>query len=303
MPGMHWGPFSFSLLTAVAASAAFGQTVSSAIVGTLTDPGNALVPNAQITLTGKATGATRAVQSNGAGLFRFLDLNAGEYSLQVKAPGFKTFDMSGILLASAENRDLGTLVLRLGSLTGEVSVTAQATPVQTAGPRFGPAKYVLNNWVLSGVVTVQTGAPVSPACFSISAGPQNSDPSLSGGGARCQVVANPDAYQHTFFTNFNTAAFTLAPPGTFGNIGLNILHQPSWNNFDVALDKRIQLGKDIRRLLRLRIEAFNVFNHAEFSTIGTTLTLSGATNTNTTYGQYTATDSPRQMSTTLRFEF
>jgi hypothetical protein len=168
---------------------------------------------------------------------------------------------------------------------------------------LGVAKHVLNDWVLSGVVTYQSGAPVTPGCSSVSAGPQNSDPSLSGGGARCQEVADPNAFQHSFFTNFNTAAFTLAAPQTFGNIGLGILHQPSWGNFDVALDKRVQIGKDTRRVLRMRIEAFNVFNHAEFSAIGTTLTLSGATNTNTTYGQYTGTYSPRQMSTTLRFEF
>ena len=75
----------------------------------------------------------------------------------------------------------------------------------------------------------------------------------------------------------------------------------------MALDKRIPLGKDTRRAIRARIEAFNVFNHAEFSAIGSTLSLSGVsgtnTNTNTTWGQYTATYSPRQLATTLRFEF
>lgn len=171
------------------------------------------------------------------------------------------------------------------------------------GTHLGAAKYLLNNWVLSGVAKYQSGAPVTPSCTSVSAGPQNSDPSLTGGGARCQQIADPQDFQHTFFTNFNTGAFTLAAPQTFGNIGLGVLRQPSWGNFDVALDKRIQLGKDTRRVLRMRLEAFNVFNHAEFSAIGTTLTLSGTTNTNTTYGQYTGTYSPRQVSTTLRFEF
>jgi hypothetical protein len=171
------------------------------------------------------------------------------------------------------------------------------------GSRLGPAKHVFSHWNFSGVTIFQTGAPVTPACSSLSPGPANSDPSLSGGGARCQVVADPNDYQHTFFTNFNTGAFTVAPPGTFGNIGLNTLRQPAWVNWDMALDKRIQVGKDTRRVLRLRIEAYNIFNHTEFSTIGTTLTLLGAVNTNTQYGQYTATLSPRQMSTTLRFEF
>jgi hypothetical protein len=119
-------------MAALNVCAGFSQTVSSTIVGTLTDPGNALIPGAQLTLTEKSTGATYSGKSNEAGLFRFLDLKAGEYSLRVKADGFKTFDMSAISLASSENRDLGTLVLQLGSLAEEVSVTAQATAVQTA---------------------------------------------------------------------------------------------------------------------------------------------------------------------------
>jgi hypothetical protein len=110
----------------------YGQTVSSAIVGTLTDPANALVPNAQLTLTEKATGEARTSQSNETGLFRFLNLSPGEYALRVKADGFKTLDLKGIALASSENRDLGTIVLQLGALTEAISVDAQATPVQTA---------------------------------------------------------------------------------------------------------------------------------------------------------------------------
>lgn len=168
-------------------------------------------------------------------------------------------------------------------------------------------RHLINDWVISGVTVVQTGAPVTPSCTSLAAGPANSDPSLSGGGARCQEIANPGAFQQNFFQNFNTGAFTVAPSGTFGNIGLSILRQPTWFNFDMSLDRRIPLGKEGKRALRARIEAYNVFNHTEFSTIGTTLSLSGVsgtnTNTNTTWGQDTATYSPRQLATTLRFEF
>ena len=169
--------------------------------------------------------------------------------------------------------------------------------------RLGVVKHVLDNWVLSGVTVFSSGAPVTPSCTSLSAGPANSDPSLSGGGARCQEIANPNAFTQSFYTNFNTAAFTLAPPGTFGNIGENTLRQPFWSNWNVALQKIVRVGKEGKYRVSARIEAFNVFNHTEFSTIGTTITLLGTTNTNTQTGQYTATYSPRQMATTLRFEF
>ena len=173
-------------------------------------------------------------------------------------------------------------------------------------------KHVVNDWTLSGSAAFQTGAPVTPDCSSISAGPANSDPSLSGvgawsstnpAGARCQAVADPQNSTKSFYTNFNTSAFTVAPVGTFGNIGLGILRQPSWYNLDMTLDKRIRLGSNERRQLRLRIEAYNILNHTEFSTIGTTLRMQGAVNTNTIYGQYTSTMPHRVLSTTIRLEF
>ena len=95
----------------------------------------------------------------------------------------------------------------------------------------------------------------------------------------------------------------MAPVGTFGNTGLGILRQPSWYNLDMTLDKRIRLGSNEKRQMRLRIEAYNILNHTEFSTIGTTLRLQGAVNQNTTYGQYTAAQPNRVLSTTIRFEF
>lgn len=171
-------------------------------------------------------------------------------------------------------------------------------------------KQVVSNWTISGIAAFQTGAPATPDCSSLNTGPSNSDPSLSGVGtwsatnpigARCQAVADPKNFQQSFYSNFNTSAFTVAPVGTFGNIGLGTLRQPSWYNMDVTLDKRIPLGE--RRVVRLRIEAYNVFNHTEFSSIGTSLQMLNGVNTNTLYGQYTGTMPSRVLSTTLRFEF
>ncbi|MCX6628333.1 MAG: carboxypeptidase regulatory-like domain-containing protein [Candidatus Solibacter sp.] len=174
------------------------------------------------------------------------------------------------------------------------------------------AKHIVNNWTLSGIAVWQTGAPVTPECSSLSAGAANSDPSLTGygaftaanpAGARCQAIADPQNYTKDFYHNFNTSAFALAPVGTFGNIGIGILRQPSWGNLDLTLDKRIPLGKDTRRVIRARIEAYNIMNHTEFNAIGSQLQLQGTSNVNTTWGQYTATMPSRVLSTTIRFEF
>jgi hypothetical protein len=123
-------------------------------------------------------------------------------------------------------------------------------------------KAVFGNWTISGIGIVTTGAPTTPTCSSTAAFPY-SDPSLTGigtnniSGVRCYEMANTNSFTQDFYHNFNTGAFALAPIGTFGNVGVGILRQPSWWNFDAALDKKISIKE--RAGLRLRFQAFNVF--------------------------------------------
>ena len=164
-----------------------------------------------------------------------------------------------------------------------------------------PAKSVLGGWTLSGITRFTTGAPANPSCGS-TAGFPFSDPSLTGGGSRCQMVADPQSFTHDFDHNFNLSAFTLAPIGTFGNTGLNTLRQPSWSNWDVALDKKVSIRE--RLALRVRFQAFNVVNHAEFNSIGTSSSVNAAgAQLSTSYGRYTGTQPSRQMAFTARLEF
>ena len=185
-----------------------------------------------------------------------------------------------------------------------------AYQLPNAGTSIGFLRHIINDWTLSGITTFMTGFPVTPTCTSTSSGINNSDPSWSGltatgacHGSAASRLRIPTTSQHDFYNNFNTSAFAMADPGTFGTIGLNSLRQPSFSNWDMTLARRIGLGKSETRAIRIRIEAYNIFNHTEFSTIGTTYTFSGTTNTNTQTGQYTATYSPRILSTTVRFEF
>src|SRR5216684_7866013 len=110
----------------------FGQAVTSNLLGTITDPGDATIPNVEVQIKDQATGAVRTVVSNSEGLFRANSLPPGVYSLTIKAQGFKTYTQQAINLASSETRDLGRLQMTLGSLVEEISVTAVANMVQTA---------------------------------------------------------------------------------------------------------------------------------------------------------------------------
>ena len=111
----------------------FSQTTTGTLLGTVTDPGAAAVPNVQVEIKNLNTGAIRTTVSGPEGIFRFNSLEPARYDLTIKGTGgFKTYAQTNIDVTANEVRDLEQIKLSLGSLTEEISVTAAATPVQTA---------------------------------------------------------------------------------------------------------------------------------------------------------------------------
>lgn len=189
------------------------------------------------------------------------------------------------------------------------------------GPKsWGKAgKLALNGWTLSGVTTALTGGPITPSCSSTAAFP-TSDPTLTGvtvntttpaaSAVRCEVSGDPrSGFTQDFNHNFNVGAFSYPTAGAgtpvnFGNSGIGILRQPGWWNQDLTLAKSFRLGEKESRRLIMNLQAYNVLNHTEFNTIGSTYSFNAnGVNTNPTTGQYTATNQPREMVVTARFEF
>jgi hypothetical protein len=155
-------------------------------------------------------------------------------------------------------------------------------------------KGVLGGWSLSGVITLQTGAPIN-----VLSGQDNSlsgvnadRPDLVGNPAR-SARSNPNA--DPVLQWFNTQAFVQNAIGTFGTTGRNALTGPGLADVDVALAKSIPLGWESTRL-QFRAEAFNLANHANFNNPNATLT-SG------TYGRITTALDPRIMQFVLKLQF
>ena len=69
-------------------TAAYGQETAS-IVGTVTDPTGAAVPNAKITITNTDTGIVRTTTTNATGSYAARELAIGHYNVRVEAAGFK----------------------------------------------------------------------------------------------------------------------------------------------------------------------------------------------------------------------
>src|ERR1041384_4949820 len=108
----------------------YAQTVSSSLIGVVQDPANAVVPNAAVSLTDSDTGAVRTATTDGSGVFRFLNLSPGTFSVSIHVSGFKTLNQTQIVVEANQTRDIGKLSLALGNTTDTVSVTAEAAAIQ-----------------------------------------------------------------------------------------------------------------------------------------------------------------------------
>jgi hypothetical protein len=160
-----------------------------------------------------------------------------------------------------------------------------------------PARVALDGWQLSGITTFQTGAPFTPG-FSTTDG---QDITGSTDSARIDVVGNP--YDNIPAGRyFNPTAFARPAKATFGNAGPNILYGPGISNWDLSVTKRVRLGES--RAISVRGEAFNIWNHTQFSGLYTTAQFqpSGA-QIDPNLGLPSTARSPRNVQLSARFTF
>jgi hypothetical protein len=99
------------------------QTAS--LQGTVTDPQDKVVPGAEITLTNKATSATRATLSGDHGDFLFVQVSPGTYQLKAELSGFRTVLADNLRLAVDTATTLNLKFTELGEVSETVLVTAE----------------------------------------------------------------------------------------------------------------------------------------------------------------------------------
>ena len=109
---------------------AAAQILYGSVIGTVTDPTGAAVPDAQVRISNEATGLAREAGTNSLGLFRFPDLPAGIYDVAVSTSGFRPYTKTGIgvTINSVVRVDVQ---LELGQVTENITVEAEATPLKT----------------------------------------------------------------------------------------------------------------------------------------------------------------------------
>ncbi len=161
-------------------------------------------------------------------------------------------------------------------------------------------KWVFDDWTLAGIAQWVSGTPSSISFSTV----QGTDLTGGGDGQRVNVVGDPNANGSTFFAWFNPAAFAVPGKGDFGNAAKNSVRNPGVNNTDLSLSKRFPV-KSEQRYFTLRWEAYNAFNHTQYSGIntGARFDLTTGAQVNALFGQVTSTRAPRIMQGSLRFTF
>ena len=111
----------------------WAQNTTASLAGLVSDPSGAIIPNAGIELTSVTTSLVSKTVSNAAGLYSFQNLPAGEYKLQVTAPGFREFVQTGIKI-SLNERATVDINLQVGQQMQVIEVRADASPLNTETP-------------------------------------------------------------------------------------------------------------------------------------------------------------------------
>ncbi|WP_342667474.1 TonB-dependent receptor domain-containing protein [Edaphobacter aggregans] len=170
--------------------------------------------------------------------------------------------------------------------------------------QVGAIGHLLGGWQTSGIITVNSGLPLTvlagrtgtfgdPAAsgLNVVGAPNNGSPSTP----RPNQIANPNNGPKTWSKFFNTAAFS-APTGPQmygGTERRGAVLGPGLWRYDMAVSKDTRIFE--RLSMQFRVEAFNLFNHTNFSTLNTTLTSS-------LYGRVTGTRDPRILQLSTKFQ-
>ena len=158
-------------------------------------------------------------------------------------------------------------------------------------------------WALTGITHFSSGFPVTLV--------NNGDNSLLGAepnGINNFGVDEPDVAPGPLNLNsnprngnsyFNTALFSQNVLGTPGTAKRRYFYGPGMNNYDMAFLKDVRLTES--KSLQFRIEAFNVFNHAQF--FGPLSVDGNIGDVGSTFGQAVSATQPRLLQLGFKFLF
>jgi hypothetical protein len=169
----------------------------------------------------------------------------------------------------------------------------------------GLSRTFLGGWQYAGIMTIQTGTPLSVinGIYGDSAGVADG---TTGIGSFADLVGDPHATPNCPALEpgtkgvalFNCAAYLPTRGLTFGDSGRNSLNNPRRTNIDMSVYKVFKPRENIA--VQFRTEAFNVFNHTEWNGLNPYVSIPG---TQTDFLYSTGAHMPRVLQFALRITF
>ncbi len=121
---------SLALSVVCLAAPGLGQTTFGTILGTVTDPSGAVMPDVVVTVTNQGENISREVHSDAQGNYQAENLKAGLYTVTVRATGFREVTTKDIVVA-ARQVVRADVKLVMGTAAEQVTVVANPELINT----------------------------------------------------------------------------------------------------------------------------------------------------------------------------
>ena len=173
------------VLAAFSAAVGYAQLTRGFISGTVQDPAGAVIPNAAVKIVQKNTGFERTTNTNTTGLYRFVGVDSGSYTVEFTAPGFQITRLGNIEVGTAQEVTVNQ-TLAIATSSTVVEVTEAPTGVELSKStatieRTLPQIFIQNIPLTSGTRDVNQLALLAPTS---SRGPGSTGISANGQRAR-----------------------------------------------------------------------------------------------------------------------
>jgi hypothetical protein len=136
MKRFMWSSIIAVICLCIAAISGRAQTAAASVSGTVTDTSNAVVQGARISLRNTDTDVEQASMTGSSGTYSIVNIAPGNYTIEVKKSGFNAAVITGVVLA-VDQSAVFNFSLKIGNVEQSISVSAEATEVQSSTAELG----------------------------------------------------------------------------------------------------------------------------------------------------------------------